>query len=251
MPKYQQMSTSSSSSRKILVILALSLFIVSLILVIISSLLGGGRRISLGGGSYEQGFKDAREKAYELGLDRPIDSVYSVGGKVLEVGKDRIVIKTGFFQDKVVDGIGAERTVVIDGDTDVILQRDKDFAVYEQEELAYQRALDQVSEGVDVGIPLPISYTVEDATISDIAVGDFVMVMSSRDVDIYRTEEFVADSIKITKIEDDFVPLEIQEADDEKVNQVEVSDVGGANADDDDVADEDTSESMENVPDEQ
>lgn len=192
-------STSSSASRRILVILALTLFIVALILVIVSSVLpGSGKKgtLSLGGSSYAEGYKAAREQAFTLGMQKMVAT--SISGTIESISGDTVLIKTTLFLDKRVDGVGPERTIKTSG-AKILKVSMKDLETIRKEQQAFSAALKDYKTGDSVVQP-PSPYDSKEIKVSDLKVGDMITVTGNGKDDLTLVDPINATSIQTQEI---------------------------------------------------
>lgn len=190
-------NTSSSASRRVLVIIALVLFVAALILIFVSSLLpNSGRRLSLGG-SYADGYRAARDLAFQSGF--PQREVRSLVGVVESVSGNSIKIKTKLFVDERVDGVGQERTIVVDSSTKISKQvmKSQDQIRKEQKEFSAKvRELDPEKPAMGTVMP-PMPYESANVNVSDIKQGDSITVFPQTDEDLTLKDNVKAKTIEI------------------------------------------------------
>lgn len=166
--------TQSNSSRKILVILALSLFIIALILVIVSSMTPGSKRsLVSGSSSFADGYKAARDQAASFGFPGISDPVTVLTGPVLEVKNGAIVIDTKIFVHEKVDGIGTKRVIALAKGGTVSLRLPMDQEKFAKATKEFEAKIKNADPGT---ITPPAMYEDVEIKISDIAVGDTVMI---------------------------------------------------------------------------
>lgn len=188
--------SNSPVSRKILVILALSLFIVALILVIVSSVTTKKGTRLLSGSSYADGYNAARDQALELGIVPASESVRVLNGIVTEVKNGRLTVKTNLFVDERVDGVGNSRTILTNANTKIIVRTQKDPAIFDQE----MRTFFDSMRDENAGTP-PSSYDEKAGSISDIVVGDAVMItVADAEQDLTLANNITAATISIRHI---------------------------------------------------
>lgn len=166
--------TQSNSSRKILVILALSLFIIALILVIVSSMTPGSKRSPVSGNSsFADGYKAARDQAASFGFPGISDPVTVLTGPVLEVKNGAVVIDTKIFVHEKVDGIGTKRVIALAKGGKVSLRAPMDQEKFAKAMKEFEAKIKNADPGT---ITPPAMYEDVEIKISDIAVGDTVMI---------------------------------------------------------------------------
>jgi hypothetical protein len=178
---------SSKSSKNVLLILAMALFIVALSLVILSSLTPTQRKsLSLTGGSYADGYNAARDQAMKLGMPGLIAETKMASGKVTAVNGDKITIETNFFVDEKVDGVGSSRTVTLAPNGKVTLQTQLKPEEMGKKNEEFQQALKSFDGKGNPPTP-PSLFEQKVGKISDIAVGDMLMIQSDSNVRLEKT----------------------------------------------------------------
>lgn len=190
-------SNSSSASRRVLVIIALALFVVALLLVLITSFMPGSSRKIMIGGSYAEGYKAAREQAFQLGVPRIVAT--SLSGAVVSVSSNSLVLKTSLFLDKKVDGIGPERTILINGSTKIMKRVQKSTEQYQKEQKEFMDSIKNLDETKPGDAPMPPQpFTTVEARLSDIKAGDIITVATDGKEDLTLKDGVKAQTIEIT-----------------------------------------------------
>jgi hypothetical protein len=190
MPIKKIQSSSASASRRILVILALILFIVALVLVIVSSFSSGFGKFT---GSYKEGYLAAREQAYSAGLQRANQS--NIHGTIQSVGNNELSVKTNFFVDARVDGVGRERTIVVDGSTKIIKYVVKDQDEYRKEQREFMTP-GKDTNGERKSPPSP--FIVQEVKLSDLKEGMDVLIMGPAGEDLTLVNPIHATRIEVS-----------------------------------------------------
>lgn len=189
-------NTSSSASRRVLVIIALVLFVAALILIFVSSLLPNtGRRLS--GGSYADGFRAARELAFQSGV--PHQEVKQLFGVIESVSGGSIVVKTTLFVDEKVDGVGQKRTIFIDSSTKILKQvmKEQDRLQKEQKEfMAKAKDFDPEKPAMSPVMP-PLPFELVEMNVSDLKAGSQVIVSTAENEDLMLKDNIKAKEIQV------------------------------------------------------
>ncbi len=175
MPPSSSYSSSPSTSRIIVAIIGVGLVLTVLLLVILL-MFPGSRGLSIPGG-YADGFRAARELAYQAGA-RPPDRLGSFSGTVTAVGGSSVTFTVNdLIADERVDGAGLVRTATVSNETQIVMLQERSNEEYASERAAYATARAVVESNPEADIPRPPSrFTEVTISLADIKVGDRVSV---------------------------------------------------------------------------
>ncbi len=167
----------TNASRRVLLIVALCLFVVALSLVIIQSVGPSSLKIKTYSQGYSEGYVKAATQASAI---NPMASmpVPALSANIVKINGNTLTVNvTSIMTDKNIDGIGAERQVVVTKDTQISLiapLKPEDLAKQVKTYMAQQRSF---KPGAPSAPPMPPSPNATNKiTIADLKVGDVIAV---------------------------------------------------------------------------
>ena len=158
----------------IVAVIAAVLILFVIVLLILQIIPGGA---SLKGPGYAEGFRAARELAYNAGA-RPPERTGGFSGVVSSVGASSVTFTAeGLIMDERVDGVGLVRTATVSSETQILLLQERSSEEYDAARQAYLAARDVAGDNPDADIPRPPSrFTEVTISLSDIQPGDRVSI---------------------------------------------------------------------------
>ncbi|MEN9558233.1 MAG: hypothetical protein RL141_602 [Candidatus Parcubacteria bacterium] len=203
MPPIQQAPSIHHTSRTVLVVLLLIMLSAGLVLVILKNI--GSINTASNAGTYETGYADGFRAAREIATgalpaaNQPTNGYATLSGTVTAAQGNNIEFwASGLILDEAIDGVGMERMVTIQDDTEIILMQQVSNDTLTAAQRSFILTGENPIAGQDPASP-PAPFRASEGTVADIAVGDTITVEGADGQDLALVAEITAGKITVIK----------------------------------------------------